>query len=326
MSDPHEKTSRREFLTRSAKVAATVAAAGGLSGWLVKRGRQVAGTDLVSLGDYRAIQTTGRMAVVEGSDRAMMVRQGIDGIGGLSTFVKMGERVLIKVNAAFASPASMGATTHPEVAAELVRLCLQAGAKEVIVTDNPINDPANCFALTGIGRAVTKVGGRVVLPKDHFFRPTSVEGGRLIQDWPLLYDPLENIDRVIGVAPVKDHDIAGASLSMKNWYGLLGGRRNLFHQNINDTIKELAMMVRPTMVVVDGVQTMVSNGPTGGAATDLRQTHRMIVSTDQVAADSYAVTELLGRRLDEIPYIAKAADAGCGTMDYQQCLKRAEQL
>jgi uncharacterized protein (DUF362 family) len=326
MSDPRDKTSRREFLARSVKVAATVAAAGGLSGWLVNRSLEVAPSELVTLGDYRAAQTAGRMAVVEGTDRATMLRQGIDGIGGLSKFVKMGERVLIKVNAAFATPASMGATTHPEVAAELVRLCLQAGAKEVIVTDNPINDPANCFALTGIGKAVTAVGGRVMLPKDHYFRPFSVEGGRLIQDWPLLYEPLENVDRVIGVAPVKDHERAGASLSMKNWYGLLGGRRNQFHKDMYDTIKELAMMVQPTMVVLDGVQTMVSNGPTGGAATDLIRTQRMIVSTDQVAADSYAATELLDRRLDDIPYIAKAAEAGCGTMDYQQCIKRAEQL
>ena len=321
MIGPGGKTTRREFLARSAKVAATVATAGGLGGYLVKRAGHVGGDELVSLGDYRVAETAGRMAVAEGTDRATMVRQAIDGIGGLSKFVKMGERVLIKVNAAFASPPSMGATTHPDVAAELVRLCLQAGAREVIVTDNPINDPANCFALSGIGRAVTEVGGRVVLPKDHYFRPTSVEGGRLIQNWPLLYDPLENVDRVIGAGPVKDHDRAGASLSMKNWYGLLGGRRNQFHQDIHDTIKELAMMVRPTMVVLDGVQTMVSNGPTGGASTDLRDTRRLIVSTDQVAADAYAATELLGRRLDEIPYIAKAADAGCGTMDYQKCMR-----
>ena len=321
MSDSTDKTSRREFLARSAKVAATVAVAGGLSGWLVKRSQQIGGKELVSLADYRVAETAGRMAVAEGTDRATMVRQAVDAIGGLETFVKKGERVLLKVNAAFATPASMGATTHPEVAAELVRLCLRVGAREVIVTDNPINDPANCFALSGIGRAVTEAGGRVVLPKDHYFRPTSVAGGRLIQDWSLLYDPLENIDRVIGVAPVKDHERAGASLSMKNWYGLLGGRRNQFHKDIYDTIKELAMMVQPTMVVLDGVQTMVSNGPTGGAATDLRQTRRMIVSTDQVAADSYAATQLLGRRLEEIPYIAKAADAGCGTMDYRSLMK-----
>ena len=37
--------------------------------------------------------------------------------------------------------------------------------------------------------------------------------------------------KVIGVAPVKDHNLCRASMTTKNWYGLLGGRRNQFHQD-----------------------------------------------------------------------------------------------
>jgi uncharacterized protein (DUF362 family) len=252
-----------------------------------------------------------------------MLQRGLDAIGGLAAFISPGQRVLIKVNAAFASPPSLGATTNPELVGELVRLCLAVGAKEVLVTDNPINDPAECFTLTGIGKAVTAAGGRLVLPKDHFFRPTTVEGGQRIRNWPLLYDPFENVDRVIGVAPAKDHNLSGASMTMKNWYGLLGGRRNQLHQDIHGTIMELAMMVRPTLVVLDGVQTMMASGPTGGSPADLKATRRMVISTDHVAADAYGATQLLGRWLAEIPYITKAAEAGAGTADYESLdLKR----
>ena len=55
----------------------------------------------------------------------------------------------------------MGATSNPELVAELVRLCLKAGAKQVIVTDNPINDPASCFELSGIGSAARAAGAEV---------------------------------------------------------------------------------------------------------------------------------------------------------------------
>ena len=50
------------------------------------------------------------------------------------------------------------ATTNPQLVTELARLCYAAGAATVAVTDNPINDPASCFALTGIGQAARARG------------------------------------------------------------------------------------------------------------------------------------------------------------------------
>jgi uncharacterized protein (DUF362 family) len=222
---------------------------------------------------------------------------------------------LIKVNAAFATPPILSATTHPLLVSELTRLCLKAGAREVLVTDNPINDPASCFALTGIGEAAQKSGARVVLPRDQYFKSMTIPDAKLIRNWPVLYTPFKNITKVIGVAPVKDHHRSGASMIMKNWYGLLGGRRNIFHQDIHNIIKELAAMLKPSLVILDGTTTMMSNGPTGGSLSDLKQTNTMIISTDQVAADAYGAT-LLGKDLSQLTFIAKAQESGAGTADY----------
>jgi uncharacterized protein (DUF362 family) len=114
---------------------------------------------------------------------------------------------------------------------------------------------------------------------------------------------------------VKDHQRSGASMSMKNWYGLLGGHRNIFHQDIHNTIKELAIMVKPTLVILDGTTTMMTNGPTGGALADLKDTNTMIISTDQVAADSFGCS-LLDKTIYDLPFISKATEAGAGTDDY----------
>ena len=104
-------------------------------------------------------------------------------------------------------------------------------------------------------------------------------------------------------------------MSMKNWYGVLGGRRNVFHQDIHNIIKELAIMIKPTLVILDGTMTMMTNGPTGGSLSDLKQTDTMIVSTDQVAADSFGAT-LLGKTAADFPYIQKAQEVGAGRADY----------
>jgi uncharacterized protein (DUF362 family) len=105
-------------------------------------------------------------------------------------------------------------------------------------------------------------------------------------------------------------------MTMKNWYGLLGGRRNVFHQDINTIIAELALMVKPTLVILDGTEVMVTNGPTGGSVSDLRRMDTLIASTDCVAADSFGCT-LLGLKPSDLPYLTKAQNAGVGTTDYE---------
>jgi uncharacterized protein (DUF362 family) len=255
------------------------------------------------------------MSIVRGADRRATLRAAIQAAGGLETYVKSGDRVLLKVNAAFASPPMLSATTHPDVVSEMTRLCFQAGAHSVTVTDNPINDPASCFALTGIQQAAQSAGADVVVPQADQFRPVTMPKGKLIRGWPFLRKPLDHITKVIALAPVKDHHRSGASMIMKNWYGLLGGRRNIFHQDIHTIIKELAMLIKPTLVVLDGTTTMMRNGPTGGSLSDLKDTHTMIVSTDQVATDAFGAT-LLEKSLSDLVFITQAAEAGVGTADY----------
>jgi uncharacterized protein (DUF362 family) len=310
---------RREFMGRCTRAGLSVAAAGALGIGLYRRhppsGEQDA-TASLQIPDFSVPEMQPALCIARGSDRSTAVRQAFAALGGMTAFVNPGERVLLKVNAAFASPPSLCATSHPELVAAVVDLCLEAGAAAVTVTDNPINDPASCFALTGIDAAAREAGAQVILPREALFRRYSLADGRLVRDWPVLFNPLVNVDRVIGMAPVKDHHRSGASMTLKNWYGLLGGRRNIFHQDVHTLIQELAMMIRPTVVVLDGIQSMMTNGPTGGSLSDLKSTGTLIVSTDPVAADA-AGAALLGKQPGELPFIAKAQAVGAGTADYR---------
>ena len=318
---------RRDFVTRAVKAGAVVAAMGGAGLWLHDNSPPTAsaGADLVTLPDFSVPSAGRNLSIVTGSDRVQTVNRALQSLGGIEQFIRHGDRVVLKVNAAFASPPSLCATANPELVAEVARLCLRAGAAVVTVTDNPINDPQSCFTLTGIAKTAAAAGARIALPGPDAFKPTTVRGGRLIRNWPLLFGPLRRATKLIGIAPVKDHHRSGASLSMKNWYGLLGGRRNVFHQDIHNIILELATLVRPTLVILDGTTTMVSNGPTGGSLEDLKTTNTMIVSTDQVAADAFGAT-LLGKTAADLPFIGKAAAAGLGTADYESLNPRRDHV
>lgn len=312
-------TNRRAFLLRLLKGGISIGAACSLSYWLYDSTGPAAlpnQKDLVTLPDFSIPNLQSKMSIVTGPDRTKTLSRALKGVGGIEAFIEKGDRVLLKVNAAFATPPILSATTNPQLTAEVVRLCHRAGASSVVVTDNPINDPASCFSLTGIAEAARSQGAKVLLPRARLFQPTTVPNGTLIRNWPILWEPFLGTNKVIGIAPVKDHHRSGASMTMKNWYGLLGGRRNIFHQDINTIITELAMMVKPTLVILDGTTTMIANGPTGGSLADLKQTNTMIVSTDQVAADAFGAT-LLGKTVAELPYIVKAEAAGLGTADYE---------
>ena len=306
---------RRDFLLRAAKAGAAIVAAGGAGLWLHDRKGPSANivSETVSLPDFSPASAGPKMSIVTGADRVKTVNRALAALGGIERFIKSGDRVVLKVNAAFASPAALSATSNPDLVGEVARLCLRAGAASVIVTDNPINDPPSCFSLTGIARAAEAAGAKIALPTPSSFKPTTLADATLIKDWPLLFEPFQGATKLIGL---KDHHRSGASMTMKNWYGLLGGRRNIFHQDINTIIFELARLIHPTLVILDGTTTMMTNGPTGGSLDDLKATNTMIASTDAVAADAFGAT-LLGKTAASLPFIGKAAAAGLGTADFE---------
>lgn len=253
------------------------------------------------------------LGVARGDDVRAMMRAAVDAIGGVGRFIRAGDVVVIKPNVAFERAAPLGATTNPEVLTALVELVREGGAAEVRVADNPIESPESCFARSGIRKAAVEAGARVYLPSPADFELLTVPGAKWIARWPFFWRPFQGADKVIGVSPVKDHNLCHASMTTKNWYGLLGGRRNQFHQDIHGIITDLARMMKPTFVVLDGTRVMFKSGPTGGSLADVRPGRTLVASTDSLAADAFGWDDLLGRPPGERPdYLRQATAQGFG--------------
>lgn len=142
--------------------------------------------------------------------------------------------------------------------------------------------------------------------------------GEILRHWSFFDAPFKRATKVIGLAPCKDHNLCHASMTMKNWYGLLGGRRNQFHQHIHSIVSDFALMMKPTLVVLNGMNVLMKNGPTGGRLSDVKQMGTVVAGTDMVAVDSYGYTNLLERDIAELTYIHKANDRGLGNMNWKQ--------
>lgn len=279
------------------------------------------------LRDFRVEKPGGKhgtgpdVGVGRNGDAMIRLRKAMDAIGGITHYIRPGDRVLVKPNVAFDRSPNLGATTHPDLLEALIRLLLvDCRANEVRVADNPIESPADCFRKSGVEAATVKAGGRVYLPDGNAFRLLSTPGSALIQQWPFFSRPFRGVTKVIGLSPVKDHNLCRASMGIKNWYGLLGGRRNQFHQQIHEIVSDLSIMIRPTLTILDGGRVLMQNGPTGGDPSNVKEGNTVVAGVDPVAMDAWAYEHLLQR--DDPPrYLELAESKGSGKRDYRGRVK-----
>jgi uncharacterized protein (DUF362 family) len=307
---------RREFLASTLKTAGAVGlvAAGGYVLIESGKGKTSAQLSLVSR-DLRVVDYQGPgMVIVRGNDPAEMTRRLVAAMGGMESFVQRGDRVLLKPNVAWDRPPELAACTNPEVVGALVSLCVAAGAAEVVVTDVTCNNPERTFQRSGIAEAAEAAGGRVIIPGRTMFSECVI-GGEVVKEWPI-YEPLLRADKLINVPIVKHHSLALATVGMKNWFGVMGGARNRLHQRIDQSIVDISRFVRPTLIVVDAVRVLKTNGPQGGRPEDVAQMNTMAGTVDQVAADAFG-SELLGLDPPAVGYVRMGHEQGLGNMDYR---------
>jgi uncharacterized protein (DUF362 family) len=300
------------------RLAATGAlAAGTVAGGVLLADRKVTERrPLIKVRDHRVTREAGMtgLAVARGPSPAENARRAVEALGGMAAFVRPGERVVIKPNAGWNRTEEQAANTNPDVVGQLVRMARAAGASKVWVTDVPVNVAERCFERSGLTRAVGEAGGTLVLPGPSDFRLAEV-GGRVLRVAEVVW-PLLEADRVINVPVVKHHSLTGATMCLKNWFGVIGGHRVRLHQDIHRAVVDLAGMVRPTLTVMDATRVMVANGPSGGSLDDVKRVDTVVAGVDEVAMDAYGAS-FLGLAPADVGSVAEGERAGLGTSRWQ---------
>ena len=324
-----DSVSRREFLVRLGITGALIAGSGLAALELWQRKHFVPGFEKVEGLQLRSYalepsKVLPSLAIAHGTDHEKTVRAAMAAIGGMGRFIQHGDVVMIKPNVAFDRPPALAATTHPDALRAVAKLCFEAGARKVVVADNPINSPTGCFLKSGLTAVASDMNLDLMYPESSSFAPLSLDG-EILKEGTFFNAPFKHATKVIGLAPCKDHNLCHASMTMKNWYGLLGGRRNQFHQHIYSIVSDFALMMKPTLVILDGMNVLTSNGPTGGRLSDVKPMNTIVAGTDMVAVDAYGYTHLLERDLTELTYIQKAVDRCLGNKNWKDTLYKEVQ-
>lgn len=308
---------RRQFLRRTA-VTCGLAIGAGIWGYVYYSNEPVRRRDekIYTFRNFRVAESDSYPAfvIVHGKHVQTMTRTALAKLGGISRFIKPGEKVLIKPNVGWDRQPEQAANTNPELVGAVVSLCREAQASEVWVTDVSINDPYRSFARSGIETAVKRAGGKVKFTTENDFVLTDLKG-EILKIWPVsrFY---HQVDKVINLPVVKHHSLSKCTIAMKNWYGILGGRRNRLHQDIDLSIADLAAAVRPTLTIIDATRVLVRNGPTGGDLSDVSLEDTIIAGLDEVALDAYSL-RFLGLEAKDVPFLALGEKRGLGISDWK---------
>jgi len=252
------------------------------------------------------------LAVSRGVSPARITKAAIDGLGGIKRFISRGDIVVVKPNIGWDRTPEYAATTNPEVVSTVVRLCYEAGAKRVKVFDRTVTDPRRCYKQSGIADASAGMGGIVSFVDERKFRDIKLPGYAL-KSWPLYTEILET-DKIINIPIAKTHGLSSLTLGMKNWMGIMGGSRGRIHQRIDGSLVDVAMAIKPTLIILDAVRILTANGPQGGDLSDVRQVNTVIAGTDQIAVDAFGAT-LFGLKGANLGYVVQGHKAGLGIMD-----------
>jgi uncharacterized protein (DUF362 family) len=293
---------RRDFIRRS--VAASVASGA-----------------LFSMGKWNTLLASGTNAelpfdlvAVKNGNPINMFDQGIAALGGMKSFVKSGQTVVVKPNIGWDSGPERAANTNPELVGRIIKHCVDAGAKKVVVFDKTCDEWTRCYKNSGIEKAVKDNGGQMLTGAiEADYRPVKIEKGVSLKG-AKVHKAILDSDVFINVPVLKHHGGAQVSFTMKNLMGVVWDRRYYHKNDLHQCIADFTTFRTPDLNVIDGFRVLKKNGPRGVSVNDVANMKYQILSTDMVAADT-AATKIFGIETSRVKHIGIAEGLGVGTTD-----------
>jgi uncharacterized protein (DUF362 family) len=240
-------------------------------------------------------------------------------LGGMSRFVKKGQRVVIKANIAWARTPEQACTNNPELMMALIKMCYDAGAKRVAVWDHTCDNYQFAFSRSGLKEAGQKAGADVLSGHGrNVYKQVEISKAKKLKTAEVLRDVLES-DVFINFPLPKQHFATELTLGMKNLMGILWDMEQLHKIDLHQCIADINTLRKPDLVVVDAIRILTTNGPKGpGKTVDPVE---VVASTDIVAVDAYAAAYFKNPKTgkpykpEEVRFVKYGYDHGLGEID-----------
>ena len=257
------------------------------------------------------------IVAVKGGEPAQMLREAMKALGGIGKYVKKGQNVVIKPNIGWDKKPEFAANTNPELVSELIKLCLQAGAKKVTVFDHTCDNWQRCYNNSGIKQAVESAGG-IILPGNDasYYKEVKLPKGVKLKS-AKIHQALLEADVWFNVPILKHHGGARMSIAMKNYMGIVEDR-GFFHSNdLQQCIADICTWdKKPVLNIIDAYRLLLRNGPQGRSVSDTYLMKALIVSPNIVAVDTAAIglfNQVEKMDLNDVEHIGRGEKLNLGT-------------
>lgn len=237
---------------------------------------------------------------------ASLIQETVTDLG----FEVRDKTVLLKPN--FVEPDPQGlVNTNPAVVGAAREAFLRLGARSVIVGEGPGHerDTEGIIETIRLRDYIGTLAGNFIDLNldDVTLTPLRTRASRLKE----LYFPhtVLSADIVVSMPKLKTHHWVGATLSLKNMFGVVPGScygwpKNVLHwAGISQSVLDINSTVRPDFAIVDGIVGMEGNGPIQGTA---KFCGVIVMGSDPVAVDA-TCARVMGLSPERIDYLAKAA-------------------
>jgi len=238
---------------------------------------------------------------------------GIDLIGGLQSFVKPGERIVLKPNVLFGADPLRCISTHPSVLKAVSRKLQAAGVLTLYGDSSGFGGCRINMRRAKLESAADELGilmadfdrGRVVSHREALLNKRFVVANGILDS-----------DGVISLPKLKTHGLTRFTGAVKNQFGCVPGmQKSQFHLKLADPydfatmLVDLTTLIMPRLYIMDGIMAMEGNGPRSGKP---RKVGVLIISTDPVALDAVAC-KLIDLNPEFVPTSTPGERSGLGT-------------
>ena len=267
--------------------------------------------------------------VVTGKEIKADILKAIDLLGGFGRSLKAQDRLLLKPNLNSEDPPP--GSTALDFLAAVIDLLREHGYGRITVGEGAGRawvPTERVFKLTGFRAKMAEMKIPLIDFDQSPFLDVPI-GGEFL-DLIAYPKDLENFDKIIYLPTLKTHYVAGFSMSLKLSVGfthlfdrtLLHSDNNMF---VSQRAVEMAIPLKPDLIIMDGRVSFVSGGPAIGLAV---HPGVVLASGDQVALDvqgvrllqNYAAVNHLVGDAWHLPQIRTAVKHGLGIKNESELL------
>ena len=245
------------------------------------------------------------------------IKAGFDLVGGISHFIKPGERIVIKPNVLSGTNPQKCVTTHPSVFKATGRLLQKAGARVHYGDSSSFGKCEGNMKKADLKTVADGLGIR--LADFDNGKPVTHKGALLNKRFVIANGVLES-DGLISLPKLKTHPLTRFTGAIKNQFGCVPGiLKSQYHVKMPDPydfatmLVDLNTLIRPRLYIMDGIIAMEGNGPRSGKPKKLGV---LLFSSDPIALDSIAC-KIINLDPEFVPTSKLGEKAGVGTYHYE---------